>query len=145
MKLPSDMEIKLVILKLFELAYSEDKGLVTKILQQPGSFNISVDQSGSATISSSVGIMTFKGSPALKEIGLKIKSVSISFTNGGGFNVGYVGKINFGGLLGVLSLSGSFNIEKLLMSCSGLLCIAARGMRPSPERYESELKNALGY
>lgn len=139
----SNAEIKLTIAKLVELAYSEDKGLTAKIVAQKGSFKISVDQSGNASLSSSVGIVTFKGSPALESLGLKLKRASISFTRGEGFTASYIASFNFGVFVG--SYSGIVDVERLIIACSGLLCIASRGIKGRDKHLEDELNKAMGY
>ena len=139
----SEAEIKLTIAKLIELAYSEDKGLTAKIVAQKGGFKISVDQSGSTSLSSSVGIVTFNGDSALKSLGFKLKRASISFTRGDGFRASYIASLNFG--YAVVAYSGIVDVEKLITACSGLLCIAARGLKGEDKRLEDELNKAMGY
>lgn len=133
-------EIKISIAKLIELAYSEDSGLTKKIVAKKGGFKISVDEYGNASLSGSAGILTFKGSPALESLGAKIKFVSISFTKGDGYNVGYIASYSFM-KIGTLSISGNFNIEEMILACSGLLCNAARAMKSRDE----VLEKAMGY
>lgn len=140
----SDAEIKLTIAKLIELAYSEDKGLTAKIFAQKGGFKISVDQSGNASLSSSVGVVTFKGSPALESLGLTLKRASISFTRGEGFRASYIASFNFG-KLGLVSYAGIVDVERLITACSGLLCIAAQGHKNRDKHLEDELNKAMGY
>jgi len=56
--------------------------------------------------------------------------------------VGYTATVN----LAVISLtvSGDFDLEELITSCSGLLCIAARAMKGRHKVYEMELQRVMG-
>ena len=118
---------KVTIAKLFELAYSKDKGLTASIIAGKGSASLTVDENGKATLSSSAGILIFSGQPALNTIGAKVKKVSILFTNENGMDIGYTGVFDLG--VGRASVKGKFNLEELITACSGLLCRAARALK----------------
>ncbi len=62
-------EAKITIAKLIELAYSKDKGMTVKIMAKKGNAKLTVDQNGNATLSGSVGILTFSGTPVLEKAG----------------------------------------------------------------------------
>ncbi len=140
----SRAEVKITIAKLVELAYSQDKGLTTKIVREKGNFKLTVNQDGKATLSGSAGILTFSGDTALSGLGAKIKNVSIMFSHGDGNNVNYTAMYSFSGAANI-SLSGSFDIEELILSCSGFLCRAARALKGRNAAYEMELKKIMGY
>ena len=135
-------EIKITIAKLLEVAYSKDKGMTTKIMAKKGNAMLTVDQDGNATLSGSAGILTFSGNPVLNKIGVKIKRVSVSFTNEEGRNIRYSATFN----LEIVSMvvSGEFDLEALITSCSGLLCIAARALKGRSQAYEMELQRIMG-
>jgi len=141
------VQVKITIAKLIELAYSKDKGLTTKIVLSKGNFKLKVSPNGNATISSSAGILTFRGDSALQALGAKIKNVSISFTAGEDNNFSYIAMFSFSGAASI-SLSGSLNMEKLITSCSGLLCQAARLLQRRNKQNkarEMELQRIMGY
>ena len=69
-------EAKITVAKLIELAYSKDKGMTVKIMAQKGNAKLTVDQNGKATLSGSAGFVTFSGTPALQQIGAKIKELA---------------------------------------------------------------------
>jgi hypothetical protein len=140
----SRVEVKVTVAKLIELAYSQDKGMTTKIVRKNGNFKLAVDQDGNATLSGSAGILTFKGDTALSSLGAKIKNVSISFSHGNGNNINYTAMYSFSAAANI-SVSGSFDIEELILSCSGLLCHAARALKGRNSTYEMELKKIMGY
>lgn len=134
----SNIEVKITIAEFLELAYSKDKGMTTKIMRSIGNFKLTVDQDGKAVLSGSVGILTFEGDTVLSRLGAKIKSVSISFSHQRGNNVNYVATYSFRGAANI-SVSGSFDIEELILRCSGLLCRAARAFKG----HEMELKRIM--
>ncbi|AZG36533.1 MULTISPECIES: hypothetical protein [Shewanella] len=135
-------EVKITVAKLIEASYSKDKGLTTKIMAEKGSFKLTVDQSGTATLSGNAGVLTFSGTPTLEKIGIKVKRISISFENKGEMNIGYSATVN----LAVISLTvnGDFDLEELITSCSGLLCSAARALKGRNRAYEAELESIMG-
>jgi hypothetical protein len=140
----SRVEVKVTIAKLVELAYSKDNGMTAKIVRKKGNFKLTVDKDGNATLSGSAGVLTFKGDSALSSLGAKIKNVSIMFSHGQGNNVNYTAMCSFSGAANI-TLTGSFDIEELILSCSGLLCRAARALKGRNAAYEMELKKIMGY
>lgn len=88
-------------------------------------------------------MFTFKGDSALQGLGAKVKSASITFTKGNDDNIKYTAFFNFVGVAGI-SVSGAFNIEELILSCSGLLCRAARALKGRHAAYDMELKRIMG-
>ena len=103
---------------------------------------LTVDQDGKATLSGTAGIFTFSGTPALEKIGAKIKRVSVNFTNEDGKKIGYSATFS----LEVVSMTvmGEFDLEALILSCSGLLCQAARALKGRNQAYDMELQKVMG-
>jgi len=134
-------ELKITIAKLVEVAYSKDKGLATKIVRAKGSFKLTVDQNGDARLSGKMGAITFSGSETLDKIGANIKFVNVSFSNGGSSNIKYTAMIDIKSAK--IAISGSFDIEKLITSCSGLLCRAARALKGRHHAYDMELQRIM--
>lgn len=139
-------EAKIVVAKLIELAYSKDKGTTVKILAKAGSSTLGVDRNGKATLSGSVGFVTFDGDPVLRHIGAKIKRVNISLNNRAVMGVGYTATFDLAylGLPVSVSVEGRFDLEELITSCSGLLCRAAHAMKGRHDLYERELESVMG-
>jgi len=135
-------EVKITVAKLLEVAYSKDKGLTAKIMAEKGKAKLIVDQSGKATLTGTVGSLSFSGTPVLNKIGVKIKRVTINFENKGKMKVGYTATFN----LEVISLTvmGNFDLEELITSCSGLLCRAARALKGRHKAYDMELQRIMG-
>lgn len=138
----SRAQVKITIAKLLELAYSEDGGITTKIVRSKGSFKVTVDQHGNAVLSGNAGTLAFRGSPALAAIGAKVRNVTIYFEPGQGSSINYTATYTFSGAASI-SISGSFDIEALILSCSGLLCQAARALKGRNAAYERELENIM--
>lgn len=136
-------EAKITIAKFLELAYSKDEGMTVKIMAKKGGMRLTVDQNGKATLSGAAGIVTFSGAPVLDKIGAKIKRVSVSFNNKDGINVGYSATFDLEYMK--LTVMGDFDLEKLITSCSGLLCSAARALKGRHHAYDMELQKIMGY
>jgi hypothetical protein len=137
-------EIKITIAKLIEIAYSRNKGVTTKFLRKKGNFKLTIDQNGKVMIHGGAGPLTFNGATALEGLGVKIKMASINFTKIDDDDINYKGTFSFAGGAGAISLSGSFNIEELITSCSGILCRAARLLKGRHQAYDAELQRIMG-
>ena len=140
---PTRTEIKITLAKLIEVAYSKNKGLTTKIVRGKGHFKLTVDQEGNARLNGKFGVVNFSGSETLDRIGANIKSVSVNFSNGGGGKITYTAMIDIKSAK--LAITGSFDIEALILSCSGLLCRAARAMKGRHHAYDMELQRIMGH
>lgn len=122
-------QLKLTIAKLIELSIDTNKDAAVKIILGKKPFRLTVDQNGHAVLSSQLGTLSFKGSPALEEIGIDVGLVSVNFSRSDEDDktINYTGAIKVG--IATVSISGSFDVEQLILSCSGLLCIAARALK----------------
>ena len=58
-------------------------------------------------------------------------------------NIGYTGTLNLG--LAKVSVTGQFDLEELITSCSGLLCRTARTLKRRHHAYDMELKKIMGH
>jgi len=139
---PTRTELRITIAKLIEVAYSENKELTAKIVRQKGSFKMIVDQDGNARLSSQAGIVNFSAADTLDSIGVNIKSVSVNFSNDKERKIKYTAIIDI--KVAKIAVSGSFDIEALITSCSGVLCRAAKSLKERHNAYEVELKNIMG-
>ena len=137
-------KVKLTVAKLIELAYSKDAGLTAKIIRSKGSFRLAVDTNGNATISGKAGILRFSGKPALESIGVALKRVNVNFSNEGEGRIRYLASFDILKSASI-SVAGSFDIEKLITSCSGLLCQAARLLKGANQTNEAQLQRVMGY
>lgn len=89
--------------------------------------HVEVDQSGNLTLSGQAGAFTFQGGGALTRLVPKLKLASISFENEDGQNIQYTA-FSTCYKSATISVSGTFDMVKMITPCSGLLCIAARAL-----------------
>lgn len=129
--MPVKAKFKLTIAKLIELSIDTNKDLALKIIRSKGPFKLSVDQSGTATLKSTNGILTFKGTPVLEEVGLAVKFISVNFSHNKNKSIDYNAtfKLSAGVFSGAITFSGNIDMEQLILSCTGLLRIAARALK----------------
>jgi hypothetical protein len=89
------------------------------------------------TIELNQGVLSFPKSAVSR------KRVSINFNNEDRMKVGYNATFDLAYMQ--LSVMGDFDLEELITSCSGLLCIAARALKGENNAYDVELKKVMGY
>ncbi|WP_104025518.1 hypothetical protein [Vibrio hyugaensis] len=138
----SQTEFKITIAKLIEVAYSSKKGITTSIMLKAGNAKLTVNQNGDCVLSGKAGIVTFKGKGVLEELGVEVKRIGVSFKIAEDGNVEYSGTMTWGFFS--VSVKGIFNAEELILSCSGLLCRAARAYKNRPDQIERQLATAMG-
>ena len=142
-----DVKVKVTIGKLIDVAYSRNKGLTAAVLKSKGNLKLTVDTQGHAVLSGDAGMVVFKADSALKELGAKVKNVSIFFSKGkGDFDLNYTAMVSFFGTASI-STSGDFNLKKLLLACSGILCNSARALTSRDEKIKEAMRasGAPGY
>ncbi len=139
---PNTYSLKITVARLLELSYARNEGITTSILRDVGPASISVDSNGIATLSGKAGNVTFSATDALKELGLEIRRVGISMDVNGEGELGYTARFMFAGAL-ALSVRGTIDVEELILSCSGLLCRAARALKSRTASTDRELDRAL--
>lgn len=138
------MGVKITIAKLIQIAYTKNKGLTTKIVLKKGRFKITISESGRVKLHGSAGVLSFNGSAALEELGAKIKFATIHFSKAEGNSANYRASVAFFGDKLSIVVSGTFDIEELITSCSGLLCQAARLLKGNNKRNDKRLKEIMG-
>jgi hypothetical protein len=139
----TNAEVKLIIAKLIDVAYSKDKGVTTKIVMDKGLFKMTMDADGNVALSGKGGYLRFSGKPALEQIGVAMKRLTVNFVAGQNGNVHFIAGINL--KITTFTVSGDFNIVDLITACSGLLCQAARLVKVRNSAAELELKRVMGY
>ena len=135
-------EVKLVIARMLEIAYSKDSGLTSNILMNSRNATLTIDQEGQVSLSSSLGILVFNGDSAINSMGIAFKRVKVIFSNSTGMNVGY--SVNVSLFSVSFGFRGSIDLKKLMTACSGLLCRAARLLSSRRDQLDSELLQAMG-
>jgi len=139
----TNAEVKLTIAKLIDIAYSKDKGMTTKIVMDKGMFKLTMDADGNVELSGKSGHLRFSGKPALEQIGVSMKRLTVNFVGGQNGNVHFIASIDL--KITMFTVSGDFNIVDLITACSGLLCQAARLLKGRNLAAESELQIIMGY
>lgn len=126
-----------------EAAYSTDKGLTGKIVLEKGAFRLTVDENGDGLLTGKAGRVSFIGSPVLEKIGATVRRVTIVFDNDGNNRVRYRASFKIGPA--TTAVTGDFDPKAFVLSCSGLLCKAARAMKYRHRGYDAELQNIMGH
>ncbi len=139
---PTRTELRITIAKLLEIAYSKNKGITAKIVRSKGPFRLTVNEEGKARLSGKFGVINFSGTPVLDKIGANIKSISVNFSYGGDDIVKY--HASFDLKVAKIGIYGEFDFEELIMSCSGLLCQAARLIKGRNHAYDAKLREIMG-
>lgn len=136
----TEFQAKITVAKILQLAYFSDRQATASIIYSGSNYSISVDQSGEVKLSGVVGgTIRFDGNPAINGLGLSVRRITISFTNGDGGIMNYTGSFSF--VAGTqISVSGSLDVFELIKSCSGLLCRAARFLDGRDAQIEHELQ-----
>lgn len=144
MEKPTVAEVKLTIAKLIEVAYSQDKGMTTRIVMEKGPFRLAVDENGQAELTGKTGIVRFSGGTALKKVGIAFKRMTVNFSGGENGDVNYTAGVSIVGGVG-MAVNGSFNVVDLITSCSGLLCQAARHLKSGNLAVDTEMQRIMGH
>ncbi|KKO47155.1 hypothetical protein WG68_00420 [Arsukibacterium ikkense] len=121
----SSYQLKIRVINFIELAYKENDGVTTSLIKEKGPFTLKVNERGEAMLIGKAGTVRFDVSEEVKQIGLDLKMVSVMFSGGREGKLHYMASFNFAGGVKV-EFSSILDIEKLILSCSGLLCRAAR-------------------
>jgi len=130
--------LKIKVINFIELAYKENDKLTVSIVKNKGAFTLKVNQDGDATLSGKSGIVRFSASEATEKFGVDFKYASIMFFSGRG-KLNYTASFGFS-KLGKITYTSFIDIEKLVLSCSGLLCIAARAIKARYRQIDSSIQ-----
>ncbi len=139
---PNTYSLKLSVARFLELSYASNEGLTASILREVGPASISVDSNGFATLSGKAGVVRFSASEAIQELGLQVRRIGISMDVNEQGELDYTARFLFVGTL-ALSVRGTIDVEQLILSCSGLLCRAARALKGRTASTNREIEKAL--
>ena len=134
-------EVKIKIINFIEIAYKANGKLTTSLIKDVGSFTLSVDNKGNASLSGRAGTVKFSVSEEIKEYGLRFKYASVMFSGNRDGVIVYKASVGIGA---EIIVSGVLDVEKLILNCSGLLCIAARAMRNRAKMIDKTINASLG-
>jgi len=138
----SNFQLKLTVARFLELSYRENEGLTKKLVTSAGPLKLKVDEDGNGSLMGSVGVVNFSASDAIKDIGLSFKGASVAFGSDRNGNLTYRASFTFVGITPLIR--GTIDVEKLIMSCSGLACRAARAIGNRQDLVDMELRKAMG-
>lgn len=138
----SQTELKLAVARLLELSYSTDGTTTARLMREVGPLKLSVDNHGAASLDGHAGKVTFSAQNGLKELGMELRMVDVSM------HVDDQGLIQFTASFRFLRAAsattrGSIDVEKLIVSCSGLLCTAARALIGARKSRDNQLLEAV--
>lgn len=108
------------------------------MIKEKGSFALKISHNGDAELSGKAGYVKFSAKQELAQIGLDLKIASIMFTSGRNGKIRYIASFSFFGGATV-EFASSIDIEKLILSCSGLLCQAARLLKNRHRQIDQSL------
>ena len=124
---PKKSELKIKVIRFFEIAYDNNGQLTTAIVKSGEPFTLSITPNGTATLSGKAGHLSFNVSEETKSFGFDFRFVSLHFRGTKDKQIQYSATFN----LGYISIHyfSNIDVKNLILSCSGLLCIAARAMK----------------
>ena len=140
---PSAAEVRITVARLLEVAYNKNKGITTALVREVGPITLSVDDKGQATLSGNAGRVSFVARETLREIGVNagVFRAMMSVNDAGDLRFNARIRVGFASI----SASGSIDVEKLITTCSGILCRAARALQGRPAQVDRQLQEALGH
>lgn len=135
----SSYQLKIKVINFIELAYKENEGITRSLIKSKGPFTLKINERGEATLTGKSGVVRFDVNDEIKQFGLDIKMVSVMFSGGNEGKLHYMASFNFLGSVRV-EFSSVIDIEKLILSCSGLLCRAARLLKNRHQQIDQSIR-----
>ena len=139
---PSAAEVRITVARLLEVAYSKNKGITTALVREVGPLTLTVDENGQAALSGNAGRVSFVARETLQEIGVNAGVFRAMMSVNDAGDLRFNARIRVG--VASISASGSIDVEKLITTCSGFLCRAARALQGRPVQVDRQLQEALG-
>lgn len=140
--LPSRAQLRVSVARFLELAYRKDQGITVRLVRDVGAATLSIDDRGNARLSGTAGVVTFSASDLVRQIGLSLRAVSVTFRSGSTGDLRYTATYRFAGAAS-LSVSGGIDVEALMMACSGWLCRAARALGGRREAIDQRIRHEV--
>ncbi len=131
-------QLKIKVINFIELAYKSDGDITGSLVKSKGGFTLKVNDKGEAVLSGKAGIVRFSAKEEIKRFGLDFKIASIMFSGNRNGKIHYAATFNFMGGVKV-AFSSIVDVEKLILSCSGLLCQAARMLKNRHKQIDQSL------
>jgi len=134
----SSYQLKIKVINFIELAYKSDGDITASLVKSKGGFTLKVNDKGEGILSGKAGIVRFSAKKEVKQFGLDFKVASIMFSGNKNGKIHYTATFNFLGGVKV-AFSSIVDVEKLILSCSGLLCQAARLLKNRHKQIDQSL------
>ncbi|MCF6324352.1 MAG: hypothetical protein L3J89_08525 [Gammaproteobacteria bacterium] len=131
-------QLKVKVINFVELAYKSNGDITASLIKSRGSFTLKVNDKGEAVLSGKAGMVRFSVKNEIKQFGIDLKVASIMFSGNRNGKIHYTAFFNFMGGAKV-EFSSIVDVEKLILSCSGLLCQAARLLKNRHKQIDQSL------
>jgi len=131
-------QLKMKVINFIELAYKSNGDITASLIKSKGGFTLKVNDKGEAILSGKSGMVRFTVKDEIKQFGIDLKVASIMFSGNRNGKIHYAASFNFMGGAKV-EFSSIVDIEKLILSCSGLLCQAARLLKNRHKKIDQSL------
>lgn len=141
--IPNQAELKLTVARILEVSYRTDAGITAKLMREAGRVTVSVDHTGMATITGRAGVVVVSVAEATDALGVYVRAVTILMSADGSGGIRYNAEFRLG--VAAVGVSGSIDIERLILSCSGLVCRAARMLNGRSDQLNRQLLEAMGH
>ncbi|MDH5259729.1 MAG: hypothetical protein OEX07_17075 [Gammaproteobacteria bacterium] len=138
--LPNEAQLKITVFKILEIAYKNDGELTASIVRSHQPFTLSVTSNGTATLTGKVGRMSFNVSEETRSIGFDFKFASLHFLGSQNGQLRYSASFSIG--FTSVTFRDSFDVEKFILECSGLVCIVARLMRDRKNKIDAAVRGS---
>jgi len=138
---PNEAQLKIRVFKILEIAYQNDGELTTSIVRSHQPFTLTVTSNGTATLTGKAGKLTFNASEETRSIGFDFKFASLHFLGTQNSQLRYSASFTIG--FTNVTFRGNFDVEKFILKCSGLLCIAARLMKDRKNKIDKAIQQSL--
>jgi len=136
--IPNEAELKIRVFKILEIAYKNNDEFTTSIVRSHHPFTLTVTSNGTATLSGKAGKLTFNASEETRSIGFDFKFASLHFMGTQNGQLRYSASFSIG--FTSISFRDSFDVEKFILECSGLVCIVARLIRDRKNKLDTEFQ-----
>ena len=114
--------------------------MTASIVRSHQPFTLTVTSNGTATLSGKAGKLVFNAGEETRTIGFDFKFASLHFMGAQNEQLRYSASFTIG--FASVSFSGSFDVEKFILECSGLVCIAARLMRDRKAKIDAAIERS---
>jgi len=128
-----------------EISYKSNGEITANLIKSKGPFTLRIDQNGSATLSGKAGTVRFSVKNNVSSFGVDLKYVGVFFSGTGNGKIVYRAtfKLEAADFKAIsITYSSFLDLEKLILSCSGLLCQAAKHLKNRFQKIDRSIQEA---